>query len=101
MPSPTPTASPQSLSGLLPFVKPYKGRIALAGLFLGEHERWGKPLRWTVVFLAAMTSFAGAYTANFGGKIRHTEIRTDVGPANALPDPTHGDAHEKDDHTEH
>ncbi len=34
MPSPTPTASPQSLSGLLPFVKPYKGRIALAGLFL-------------------------------------------------------------------
>jgi len=26
--------SPQSLSGLLPFVKPYKARIALAGLFL-------------------------------------------------------------------
>ena len=25
---------PQSLSGLLPFVRPYKGRIALAGLFL-------------------------------------------------------------------
>jgi len=28
------TPSPQSLSGLLPFVKPYKGRVALAGLFL-------------------------------------------------------------------
>jgi len=28
------TSSPQSLSGLLPFVKPYKGRVALAGLFL-------------------------------------------------------------------
>ncbi len=27
-------ASPQSLSGLFPFVKPYKARIALAGLFL-------------------------------------------------------------------
>ena len=27
-------SSPQSLSGLLPFVQPYKGRIALAGLFL-------------------------------------------------------------------
>ena len=27
-------ASPQSLFGLLPFVKPYKGRVALAGLFL-------------------------------------------------------------------
>jgi ATP-binding cassette subfamily B protein len=26
--------SPQSLSGLIPFVKPYKGRVALAGLFL-------------------------------------------------------------------
>ncbi len=26
--------SPQSLSGLLPFVKPYKGRVAIAGLFL-------------------------------------------------------------------
>ncbi len=26
--------TPQSLTGLLPFVKPYKGRIALAGLFL-------------------------------------------------------------------
>lgn len=26
--------SPQSLSGLLPFVRPYRGRIALAGLFL-------------------------------------------------------------------
>ena len=25
---------PQSLSGLWPFVRPYKGRIALAGLFL-------------------------------------------------------------------
>ena len=28
------TPSPQSLSGLIPFVKPYKGRVALAGLFL-------------------------------------------------------------------
>ena len=28
------TSPPQSLSGLLPFVKPYKGRVALAGLFL-------------------------------------------------------------------
>ena len=27
-------ASPRSLSGLLPFVRPYWGRIALAGLFL-------------------------------------------------------------------
>ena len=27
-------ASPQSLTGLFPFVKPYKARIALAGLFL-------------------------------------------------------------------
>ena len=27
-------ASPQSLSGLLPFVRPYKGRVAIAGLFL-------------------------------------------------------------------
>ena len=37
---PMPTAtlpakgSPQSLSGLLPFLRPYRGRIALAGLFL-------------------------------------------------------------------
>jgi hypothetical protein len=23
-----------------------------------------------------MTTFAGAYTANYGGKIRHTELRT-------------------------
>ena len=27
-------ASPRSLSGLLPFIRPYRGRIALAGLFL-------------------------------------------------------------------
>ena len=27
-------ASPRSLSGLLPFVRPYWGRIALAGVFL-------------------------------------------------------------------
>ncbi len=27
-------ASPRSLSGLLPFIQPYRGRIALAGLFL-------------------------------------------------------------------
>ena len=33
MPDPVPR-SPQSLSGLLPFVRPYQGRIALAGLFL-------------------------------------------------------------------
>ena len=26
--------SPKSLSGLLPFLRPYKGRIALAGVFL-------------------------------------------------------------------
>ena len=32
--SPEPSRSPQSLSGLLPFLRPYRGRIALAGLFL-------------------------------------------------------------------
>ncbi|MDP3610761.1 MAG: ABC transporter transmembrane domain-containing protein, partial [Rubrivivax sp.] len=26
--------SPRSLSGLLPFIRPYKGRVALAGVFL-------------------------------------------------------------------
>jgi ATP-binding cassette subfamily B protein len=35
MPTPAePPRSPQSLSGLLPFLRPYRGRIALAGLFL-------------------------------------------------------------------
>jgi ATP-binding cassette subfamily B protein len=34
MPAPLPAKSPQSLSGLLPFVRPYRGRIVLAGLFL-------------------------------------------------------------------
>src|SRR6478752_3679051 len=35
MPDPAPAkGSPQSLSGLLPFLRPYRGRIALAGLFL-------------------------------------------------------------------
>ena len=29
-----PKGAPRSLSGLLPFLKPYSGRIALAGLFL-------------------------------------------------------------------
>ncbi|MDP1901579.1 MAG: ABC transporter transmembrane domain-containing protein [Rubrivivax sp.] len=29
-----PGASPKSLSGLLPFIRPYRGRVALAGLFL-------------------------------------------------------------------
>jgi ATP-binding cassette subfamily B protein len=34
-PPPPPTkGSPRSLSGLLPFLRPYRGRIALAGLFL-------------------------------------------------------------------
>jgi ATP-binding cassette subfamily B protein len=32
--SATPTRSPRSLSGLLPFLRPYRGRIALAVLFL-------------------------------------------------------------------
>jgi hypothetical protein len=75
--------------------------VSLVGLFLGEHERWGKPLRWAVVFLAVVTSFAGAYTANFGGKIRHTEIRSDVGPSNAAPDATNAPAQEEEDHAEH
>jgi disulfide bond formation protein DsbB len=61
--------------------------VALLGLFFGEHERWGKPLRWTVVFLATMTTFAGAYTANYGGKIRHTELR-------AAPQGAESSAHE-------
>ena len=35
MSTPTPApGKPQSLSGLLPFLKPYRSRIALAGLFL-------------------------------------------------------------------
>ena len=35
MPTPSaPPGSPKSLSGLLPFLRPYRGRIALAGLFL-------------------------------------------------------------------
>ncbi len=33
-PTDKPKASPRSLSGLLPFIKPYHGRIALAGLLL-------------------------------------------------------------------
>ncbi len=33
-PHPLPKASPRSLSGLLPFLRPYRGRIALAALFL-------------------------------------------------------------------
>jgi ATP-binding cassette, subfamily B, bacterial len=32
--APPAKGSPQSLSGLLPFLRPYRGRIALAGLFL-------------------------------------------------------------------
>ena len=31
--------SPQSLSGLFPFVNPYKARIALAGLFLLQPQQ--------------------------------------------------------------
>ncbi len=34
MQSPPPARSPQSLSGLLPFLRPYRGRLALAMLFL-------------------------------------------------------------------
>ena len=33
-PSPSPQASPRSLSGLLPFLRPYRGRIGLALVFL-------------------------------------------------------------------
>ncbi len=33
-PSNAPKGSPRSLSGLLPFLRPYRGRIALAGFFL-------------------------------------------------------------------
>ena len=33
-PAPGAKGSPRSLSGLLPFLKPYRGRIALAGVFL-------------------------------------------------------------------
>ena len=33
-PSDAPRGAPRSLSGLLPFLRPYRGRIALAGLFL-------------------------------------------------------------------
>lgn len=72
---------------------------ALVGLFLGEHDRWGKPVRWVVVFLATLTGFAGAYTANYGGKIRHTEIRSDVGPGVGSPDntaPVEEDHHHED-----
>lgn len=34
LPSDAPKGSPRSLSGLLPFLRPYRGRIALAGFFL-------------------------------------------------------------------
>lgn len=33
-PPPAPARSPHSLTGLIPFVRPYRGRIALAGVFL-------------------------------------------------------------------
>jgi disulfide bond formation protein DsbB len=78
--------------------------VALLGLFFGEHERWGKPLRWTVVFLATMTTFAGAYTANYGGKIRHTELRAAPQGAESSPHESAGDEpsteedHEDRDH---
>lgn len=34
LPSQAPRGAPRSLTGLLPFLKPYRGRIALAGVFL-------------------------------------------------------------------
>ncbi|MEY4651508.1 MAG: hypothetical protein RI884_89, partial [Pseudomonadota bacterium] len=33
-PDAAPKGQPRSLSGLLPFLRPYRGRIALAALFL-------------------------------------------------------------------
>jgi ATP synthase F1 gamma subunit len=58
------------------------------------------PKRAAVLVVSSDRGLCGAYTANFGGKIRHTEIRSDVGPSNAAPDATNAPAQEED-HAEH
>lgn len=68
------------------------GVVALAGLFL---SRKAKPLpMWLMLvtlFLALATGGLMARTANLGGEIRHTEIRTG---ANAIA-PTGGEGQQK------
>ena len=98
-------ASPQSLSGLFPFVKPYKARIALAGLFLlaaaaatlafpwalkqlidqgltgpGSAERLAGQFAQLLVVAAALALFSAArfYTVTWLGERITADVRNAV-----------------------
>jgi uncharacterized membrane protein len=52
------------------------GAGALAGLFFSRDEKKSRILSLAVVTLAVVSVASLLYTANLGGKIRHTELRS-------------------------
>lgn len=53
------------------------GFEALVALFFQKDEKKARLLNFTVMILAAIATLSLLYTANLGGKIRHTELRSD------------------------
>lgn len=53
------------------------GVTALAGLWFHQDARKSRLLNLSVIVLACISVVSLLYTANLGGKIRHTELRSD------------------------
>jgi TRAP-type uncharacterized transport system fused permease subunit len=51
------------------------GIAALSAIWFQGREKWGRKLTQIVAVLASITFVSLLYTANMGGKIRHTELR--------------------------
>ncbi|MDG0818144.1 hypothetical protein [Bdellovibrio svalbardensis] len=55
------------------------GALAAVALVFQKDDKKGRPMNFAVLGVAGLAVISLAYTANLGGKIRHTELRADGG----------------------
>lgn len=55
------------------------GVAAAAAFWIQKDEKRGRSACLVVVGIAGLATISLAYTANLGGKIRHTELRSNLG----------------------
>lgn len=69
------------------------GAMALAGLVLQRTRTLSRALLGAIMLAALAVTGSMAYTANLGGQIRHSEIRSDPGAVTAVEG---GESHDDD-----
>jgi hypothetical protein len=73
------------------------GAAALAALWFGKNEKKFRTINSGVVAVAGLALISLIYTANLGGKVRHTELRSGTGAAPTSNESTESEKDNDDD----